>query len=64
LPKWIKFPINSDNDKLITDVTQREDLPSSPSPFSQSGRRGVKKVFGFFLSPSPFLGEGLGVRVL
>jgi hypothetical protein len=41
-----------------------EILPSSPSPFSPLGRREVRDVFGFFLSPSPFLGEGLGVRVL
>ncbi len=30
---------------LITHLTQNEDLPSSPSPFSQSGRRGAKKIY-------------------
>ena len=33
------------------------DLPSSPNPFSQAGRRGTG-----LLLPSPKLGEGLGVR--
>lgn len=50
--------------KQLTHFTQIENLPSSPAPFSQEGRRGVRDIFGFFLSPSPSLGEGLGVRVL
>jgi len=34
--------------------------PSSPSPFSQKGRRGARKLQ--VQSPSPHLGEGLWVR--
>jgi hypothetical protein len=41
-------------------VYAKNKSPSSPSPFSQCGRRGVK--INFF--PSHILGEGLGVRVL
>ncbi len=36
------------------------DQPSSPSPFSQEGRRGTRLI----QSPSPYLGEGFRVRVL
>jgi hypothetical protein len=50
--------------KQLTHLTQIENLPSSPAPFSPLGRRGVRDIAGFFLSPSPSLGEGLGVRVL
>jgi len=52
------------NRDIITDVTQSEDCPSSPNPFSHEGRRGVKAKFKVFLFPSPSMGEGLGVRVL
>jgi len=46
---------------LVSHLMQIEDLPSSPSP---RAREGEQETFVFVLSPSPFLGEGLGGRVL
>jgi hypothetical protein len=43
---------------LLKHLTQIEDLPSSPSPFSQSGRRGAGDIFSFFLVPLSLFGRG------
>jgi hypothetical protein len=44
---------------IVTDVTWSEDLPSSPNPFSRSGRRGAREFIEVcFLVPLSLFGRG------
>jgi len=51
-----KLLTQTPHEKLnLTDITQSEDSPSSPNPFSHVGRRGARLVF---LVPLALNGRG------